>query len=63
MSFLNAECVLAVLVDLTLVVVIVDLLQLLAVRSGGVYLLHYVLLLCWDAVFEIYDVVLVLKVI
>ena len=63
MCFLDTKCVLAVFVDLPLVVVIIDLRQLLPMRDRGVDLLHHVLLLDGDAVFQIYDIILVLKVI
>tara|TARA_B110000285_G_scaffold232434_1_gene303478 strand:- start:878 stop:1177 length:300 start_codon:yes stop_codon:yes gene_type:complete len=63
-SFFDTKSVLSIFVELSLIVIIVNLGQLLPVTYGArVEILHYILLLDWNAIFQIDDEILVLKVI
>ena len=64
MSFFDTQGVLSVFVDLSLVVIIINLRKLLSITYGrGVDVLHYILLLNGNAILKINDVMLVLKII
>ena len=64
MSFFDTKRVLSIFVELSLVIIIVNLGQLLPVTCGArVDVLHHILLLYWNAIFQINDEILVLKVI
>ena len=63
MGLLDTQCVLTIFVNLSLVVIIVNLRELLSIASWWVNLLHYVLLLYWNTIFQINNVILVLQVI